>query len=100
MKEELADECDYSREASFLQKFGTPSFLGGDPRFKVPWVWQGSTNRVLVMQHVDGVSVGGKVIEKLSQADRNDVRVHVPLLLIVLLNVGLYRLPPESSSCA
>ena len=74
MKEELADECNYSREASFMRKFGTSSFLGDDPKFKVPWVWQGSTDRVLVMQHVDGVSVGGKIIDTLSQTDRNDVR--------------------------
>ena len=74
MKEELADECNYAREASFMQRFGTPAFLGDDGRFKVPWVWQSSTDRVLVMQYVDGVSVGGKVIVTLSQKDRDDVR--------------------------
>lgn len=73
MKEELADECDYSREASFLRKFGSPSVLGDDPRFKIPWVWEGSTDRVLVMQHLDGVSVGGRVIDEMSQRDRNDI---------------------------
>lgn len=73
MKEELADECDYAREASFLRRFGSPSFLGTDPRFKVPWVWDKSTERVLVMQHVDGVSVGGDIIHRLSQAERNVV---------------------------
>lgn len=73
MKDELADECDYQREASFLQRFRSPEFLGGDARFKVPWVWSGSTARVLVMQRVGGVSVGGAVIERLSQQDRNEV---------------------------
>lgn len=35
MKEELADECDYAREASFLRSFGSPERLGNDTRFKV-----------------------------------------------------------------
>ncbi|EKM52457.1 uncharacterized protein PHACADRAFT_149121 [Phanerochaete carnosa HHB-10118-sp] len=74
MKEELADECDYTREASFLKKFGQPSYLGSDRRFKVPWVWEGSTERVLVMEMVDGVSVGGNVIEGMPQEDRNKVQ--------------------------
>lgn len=74
MKEELADECDYAREASFLKKFGEPSYLGSDPRFKVPWVWEGSTERVLVMEMVGGVSVGGNVIEGMSQEDRDEVQ--------------------------
>lgn len=73
LKQELADECDYSREATFLRKFGSASFLGNDARFKIPWVWNGSTDRVLVMEHVDGVSVGGRVIDEMSQKDRNDI---------------------------
>lgn len=75
MKEELADECNYAREASFLKKFGEPSLLGTDPRFKVPWVWEGSTQRVLVMEMVGGVSVGGNVIEGMLQEDRNEVGI-------------------------
>ncbi|KAI0338606.1 ABC1-domain-containing protein [Trametopsis cervina] len=77
MKEELADECDYAREATFLQKFGSTSLLGDDPRFKVPWVWNGSTDRVLVMEYVEGVSVGGRMIDELSQADRNDIAARI-----------------------
>ncbi len=73
MKEELADDCDYTREASFLRRFGQSDHLGADQRFKVPWVWEGSTGRVLVMEHVGGVSVGGSVIDRLSQQDRDDV---------------------------
>lgn len=73
MKGELADECDYSREASFLRRFASPSFLGDDPHFKVPWVWEGSTERILVMEHVDGLSVGGSVSDSLSHRDRDDV---------------------------
>ncbi|KZT65108.1 ABC1-domain-containing protein [Daedalea quercina L-15889] len=73
MKAELADECDYSREAGFARRFAEPGSLGNDRRFKVPWVWDGSTERVLVMEHVDGVSVGGSVINSLSQADRNHI---------------------------
>ena len=74
MKEELADECDYIREAACLRSFGSPERLGGDPRFKVPWVWEGSTNRVLVMEYVEGASVGGDWVHSLPQEDRNEVR--------------------------
>jgi aarF domain-containing kinase len=35
MKQELADECSYTREASFIRAFGAPERLGGDERFKV-----------------------------------------------------------------
>lgn len=73
MKDELKDECDYTREAAFARRFGRQDHLGGDPRFKVPWVWEKSTERVLVMEHVEGVSVGGSVINRLSQRDRDDV---------------------------
>ncbi|KAI0310775.1 ABC1-domain-containing protein [Amylostereum chailletii] len=73
MKEELADECNYVREAGFLREFGDEEHLGADPRFKVPWVWDGSTERVLVMEYLDGVSVGGDTVGHLSQADKDDI---------------------------
>lgn len=73
MKEELADECNYTREASFLKLFGSPECLGNDPRFKVPWVWEGSTDCVLVMERVNGISVGEADVSGLSQKDRDDV---------------------------
>lgn len=75
MKGELADECDYKREASYLTKFGSSELLGNDPRYKVPWVWEGSTDTVLVMEHVGGVSVGEANIGKLSQEERDEVNV-------------------------
>jgi aarF domain-containing kinase len=74
MKTELADECDYVREASFLRAFRSPEYLGNDRRFKVPWVWDGSTSTVLVMERVDGVSVGEANAQHLTQKDRNEVR--------------------------
>ena len=74
MKEELADECDYAREAACMRSFGSAERLGGDERFKVPWVWEGSTDRVLVMELVDGTSVGGDAVHRLPQADRDEVR--------------------------
>ncbi|KAH9887015.1 ABC1-domain-containing protein [Cubamyces lactineus] len=77
MKDELKDECDYTREAAFARRFGQQDHLGGDPRFKVPWVWEKSTERVLVMEHVEGVSVGGSVIDRLSQRDRDDIAARV-----------------------
>jgi len=72
MKSELADECNYIREASFMKAFGSPDFLGNDPRFKVPWVWDGSTSTVLVMERVSGISVGEADVAHLSEEDRND----------------------------
>jgi aarF domain-containing kinase len=78
MKEELADECDYVREAGCMRSFGSDKRLGGDTRFKVPWVWEGCTARVLVMEYVDGISVGGETVHHLPQADRNEVRLSFP----------------------
>lgn len=75
MKSELHDECDYEREASFLRKFGSSDFLGTDERFKVPWVWEGSTKSVLVMERVDGHSVGAAAVHELTQRDRDDVSI-------------------------
>jgi hypothetical protein len=74
MKDELADERDYSREASFLKRYSAPECLGEDARFKVPWVWPGSMERVLVMEHVEGVSIGDAVIGALPQKEWNEVR--------------------------
>ena len=73
MKDELADECDYVREASFLKAFGSFEFLGNDPRYKIPWVWEGSTSTVLVMERVNGVSVGEADASNLTRKDRDDV---------------------------
>ena len=75
MKSELHDECDYEREASFLRRFGSLDVLGNDARFKVPWVWDGSTKSVLVMEHVHGRSVGASAVHELTQRDRNEVSV-------------------------
>jgi aarF domain-containing kinase len=47
--------------------------LGEDARFKVPWVWPGSTERVLVMEHMEGVSIGDAVIGTLPQEKRHEV---------------------------
>jgi aarF domain-containing kinase len=77
MKEELTDECNYSREASFISTFRSPDYLGEDPRFRIPWVWKGSTSRVLVMERLDGISVGESEIGSLSQQDRDDVSTSV-----------------------
>jgi aarF domain-containing kinase len=73
MKSELADECNYTREASYLRLFRSPPYLGADPRYKIPWVWEGSTDKVLVMEFVEGRSVGGESVGGLSQRDRDDV---------------------------
>jgi len=77
MKEELADECNYTREAACMRSFGSLERLGADARFKVPWVWEGSTDRVLVMEHMDGTSVGEDAINRLPQEDRNEIATRV-----------------------
>lgn len=78
MKQELKEECDYIREARFMRTFGSSEYLGKDPRFKVPWVWEGSTDKVLVMEFVDGLAVGEAERSGWSQKDRNDVSVVPP----------------------
>jgi aarF domain-containing kinase len=78
MKEELADECNYARESASMRSFGSAERLGGDGRFRVPWVWEGSTDRVLVMELVDGTSVGDDAVHRLPQADRDEVRLPRP----------------------
>ncbi|EPQ56068.1 hypothetical protein GLOTRDRAFT_41127, partial [Gloeophyllum trabeum ATCC 11539] len=96
MKEELADECDYTREASFLRKFGSPDYLGNDPRFKVPWVWDGSTHDVLVMERVNGASVGGAMVDKLSVPDRNDIASRIiDLCLMELFSFRAMQTDPN-----
>jgi hypothetical protein len=37
-------------------------------------MWPGSTERVLVMVHVEGISIGDAVIGALPQEERNEVR--------------------------
>ena len=74
MKEELAHECNYTREAACMRSFGSQERLGADARFKVPWVWEGSTDRVLVMEHMNCAGVGEDAINCLPQEDRNEVR--------------------------
>ncbi|EJD05228.1 ABC1-domain-containing protein [Fomitiporia mediterranea MF3/22] len=73
MKGELADECNYTREAECIRFFCSENAVGNDSRFRVPWVWNGSTERVLVMQRMDGVSVGGNVVDSLSQYSRDQI---------------------------
>jgi len=75
MKAELADECLYTREAGYLRMFR--EFLEGDERFRVPWVWEGSRDGVLVMERVEGVSVGEAERMGLTKEDRDDVSCHI-----------------------
>ncbi|KAJ7468745.1 ABC1-domain-containing protein [Mycena latifolia] len=96
MKAELADECDYKREAGFLRMFGAPDHLGDDPRFTVPWVWEGSTERVLVMEHLDGTSVGAA---RLDQRDRDDIAARIiELCLKELFEFRLMQTDPNWSN--
>ena len=78
MKEELADECNYTREAASMRSFGSLERLGADARFKVPWVWEGSTDRVLVVEHMESTVIGEDAINRLPQEDQNEVRSLAP----------------------
>ncbi|KAI9509005.1 ABC1-domain-containing protein [Russula earlei] len=73
MKKELADECNYTLEATSMRSFGSPKKRGGDASFKAQWEWEGSTDRVLVVEHVNGLSVGGDEVHHLPQAERNEI---------------------------
>ncbi|KAI5983910.1 ABC1-domain-containing protein [Pisolithus albus] len=96
MKEELADECDYVREADFLRKYRAPEILGNDTRFKIPWVWEGSTKRVLVMEHLDGVAMGDASISTLPQTDRDDIASRImELCLRELFEFRLMQTDPN-----
>ena len=65
--------CMYS-----MRSFGSLEKLGADARFKVPRVWEGSTDRVLVMEHMGRTSVGEEAINRLPQEDRNEVHSPPP----------------------
>ncbi|KAG1853830.1 ABC1 family-domain-containing protein [Suillus tomentosus] len=96
MKDELADECDYSREASFLERYRSPDCLGADARFRVPWVWPGSTERVLVMEHVEGVSIGDAIVGGLPQEERNEIASRIiELCLRELFQFRLMQTDPN-----
>ncbi|KAG2344564.1 ABC1-domain-containing protein [Suillus weaverae] len=96
MKDELADECDYLQEASFLERYRRPECLGADTRFKVPWVWPGSTDRVLVMEHVEGISIGDVVIGALPQEERNEIASRIiELCLRELFQFRLMQTDPN-----
>ncbi|KII90203.1 hypothetical protein PLICRDRAFT_107897 [Plicaturopsis crispa FD-325 SS-3] len=96
MKAELKDECDYTREAEFLRRFRSPECLGDDPRFKVPWAWEGSTETVLVMERVHGSSVGEAGINGLSQRDRDDIAARIiELCLKELFQFRLMQTDPN-----
>lgn len=89
-KEELADECDYRREARYMRKYRNMDFIKLDSRYRVPWVWDGSTEQVLVMERMNGSSVGGDIIGMLSQDDRNQVHLY--------FSSSIYNLPRSSDS--
>ncbi|KAH9916412.1 ABC1-domain-containing protein [Epithele typhae] len=99
MKEELADECDYAREAAFARRFAQEDHLGTDAHFKVPWVWEDSTDRVLVMEYVEGISVGGSDVERLSSQDKNDIAARiVELCLRELFHFRVMQTDPNWSN--
>ena len=97
-KEELTDECDYRREAEYIRKYRNTNSIISDSRYRVPWVWDGSTEQVLVMERMNGVSVGSNIVNKLSQGDRN--QVHTIQSSPTMFLTPLSRSLRESSSYA
>jgi aarF domain-containing kinase len=57
MRGELADECDYEREAGAMERFG--ELLGyKQERFRIPKVVRElTTKRVLAMEWMEGISI-------------------------------------------
>ncbi|KLO18725.1 ABC1-domain-containing protein [Schizopora paradoxa] len=99
MRQELHDECDYNKEAAAATFFGSPKGLGRDPRYRVPWIWDRSTERVLVMQKMDGISVGSTTVETLPQPERDEIARRVlELCLKELFEFRMMQTDPNWSN--
>ncbi|KAJ8593104.1 ABC1-domain-containing protein [Rhizopogon salebrosus TDB-379] len=75
VKDELADECDYSREASFFKRYGAPECLGGRRVIQGSMGVAGEHGACAcdVMEHMEGVSIGDAVIGALPQEKRHEI---------------------------
>ncbi|KAJ3982528.1 ABC1-domain-containing protein [Lentinula detonsa] len=100
MKSELADECNYVREAHFLQQFRSPAFLGSDSRFSVPWVSSISSEQVLVMEFVEGgVGLGSDLVMALPQKEKDKIATTIlHLCLLELFRFGSMQTDPNYSN--
>ncbi|CUA74371.1 Protein ABC1 homolog, mitochondrial [Rhizoctonia solani] len=90
MKGELADECDYEREATCVERFG--GFLGGEnERFRVPKVIRElTTKRALAMEWMEGVSVAKGA--RWPQKTRDQVQIATDILTLCLRELFEFRL--------
>ncbi|KAH7337496.1 ABC1 family-domain-containing protein [Rhizoctonia solani] len=97
MKGELADECDYEREAACIERFG--EFLGGEnERFRVPRVIRElTTKRALAMEWMEGVSVakGAKWPQRIRDQIATDI---LTLCLRELFEFRLMQTDPNWSN--
>ncbi|CAE7182653.1 unnamed protein product [Rhizoctonia solani] len=97
MKGELAEECDYEREARCIERFG--EFLGGkDERFRVPRVIRElTTKRALAMEWMEGVSVakGAKWPQRIRDQIATDI---LTLCLRELFEFRLMQTDPNWSN--
>ncbi|KAJ3923489.1 ABC1-domain-containing protein [Lentinula edodes] len=100
MKQELTDECNYVREAHFLQQFRSAEFLGSDSRFHVPWVSSVSSEQVLVMEFVEGgVSLGSDLVTALPQKEKDKIATTIlHLCLLELFRFGTMQTDPNYSN--
>ncbi|KIK69169.1 hypothetical protein GYMLUDRAFT_67849 [Collybiopsis luxurians FD-317 M1] len=100
MKAELADECNYVREAGFLQKFRSPEFLGSDSRFHIPWASSVSTDKVLIMEYIEGgISLGSELVMALPQEEKDKIATTIlHLCLLELFRFGAMQTDPNYSN--
>ncbi|KAJ3726866.1 ABC1 family-domain-containing protein [Lentinula raphanica] len=100
MKTELADECNYEREAHFLRRFRSSDVLGSDPRFHIPWVSSLSSEQVLVMEYVEGgVSLGSSLISALPQSEKDKIATSIlHLSMLEVFRFGTMQTDPNYSN--
>ncbi|KAJ3821249.1 ABC1-domain-containing protein [Lentinula raphanica] len=100
MKTELADECNYEREAHFLRRFHSSDVLGSDPRFHIPWVSSLSSEQVLVMEYVEGgVSLGSSLVSALPQSEKDKIATSIlHLSMLEVFRFGTMQTDPNYSN--
>ncbi|KAJ3755059.1 ABC1-domain-containing protein [Lentinula raphanica] len=100
MKTELADECNYEREAHFLRRFRSSDVLGSDPRFHIPWVSSLSSEQVLVMEYVEGgVSLGSSLVSALPQSEKDKIATSIlHLSMLEVFRFGTMQTDPNYSN--
>lgn len=97
-REELAEECDYTLEASYQSKFR--ELLADDERFAVPAVVpELSSGAILVSEWMDGVPIDDDSVVALPQSARNELaQTLLSLCLRELFEFRLVQTDPNWSN--